>query len=164
RRALAEGEGRLAPRLWAWQAGAPRGLVRVEEDADPFVRRQAVRAAAIEGQVYDPFPVAMLAAAGWAGADPQGRLRVHGRVVPLDDRGTVRINFVGPPGTIPHLPFRNVLAAARGGPALAVSLRGAVVILAATAPGPRPGGWARPTPPPAPTAPGGRRSGASPPG
>jgi len=133
--AMVDEEGRLVTPLSAWQAGAPLGLVRAEEDADHFVRRQAVRATAVEGQLYDPFPVALLAAAGWAGADPQGRLRVHGRVVPLDDRGDVRINFVGPPGTIPHLPFRAVLAAARGGPALAVPLGGAVVIVGATARG-----------------------------
>jgi class 3 adenylate cyclase/CHASE2 domain-containing sensor protein len=131
--AVVDGDGRLVPPLTSWRAGAPLGLVRVEGDADRFVRRQAVLAAAVEGQVFDPFPVALLAAAGRAAADPQGRLRVDGRVVPLDDRGSVRINFVGPPGAVPHVPFRAALSAARGGPSLAVPLRGAVVIVGATA-------------------------------
>src|SRR5262249_54499633 len=58
--AVVDEEGQLVTPLSAWQAGAPMGLVRAEEDGDHFVRRQAVRAAAVEGRVYDPFPVALL--------------------------------------------------------------------------------------------------------
>src|SRR5262249_33092436 len=66
---------------------------------------------------------------------------VGGRPVPLDADGRMRVNFVGPPGTFPVVPFRIALKAARGETGLAddrggpVDLRGAAVVVGVTAPG-----------------------------
>ena len=60
--------------------------------------------------------------------------------MPLDRDGCVRINYLGPPGTVPVVPFHRVLAAARGGTQALVDQHGrpvdfrdAIVIVGATA-------------------------------
>ena len=125
--------GRLIRPLQVWRTGAPLALIELTEDADHFLRRQQL-AARVGGEDYYQFAVALLKAAGRVDdGQPDGRLRVHGRVVPSDGQGRLRINYVGPAGTIPHIPFREALAAARGGPPPTGDLDGALVVIGATA-------------------------------
>jgi adenylate cyclase len=125
-------EGRVIRPLRVWRTGAPLALVELSDDDDHFLRRQQL-AAHVGGQDYYQFGVELLRVAGKVDdRQPDGRLRVNGRVVPVDDRARVRINYVGPAGTIPHVPFRDVLAAARDGPPPTVDFRGAIVIIGAT--------------------------------
>lgn len=125
--------------LHTWLTGPPLALVELSADADDIVRRQQL-AARVGDEVYDQFALALLHAAGQAGIDRRGELYVDYQSVPLDARGRLRINYVGPPGTFPHLSFAQVLAAAwkdgqpppdqRGNP---VDLKDAIVIIGATA-------------------------------
>jgi adenylate cyclase len=64
--------------------------------------------------------------------DARGELRVGEEGIPLDGEQKLPINFVGPPGSYPVLPFRRVLHAARHGQPLP-ELRGAVVLIGLTA-------------------------------
>ncbi len=130
--------GRLVRPLTSWQTTGIFGLVEVEEDIDHFVRRQRP-AEPVGGENYDRLALALLDAAGRADLDG-GEIRVDGRIVPLDRRGCLRINYVGPPGTIPTVPFQKILEAGRGGlKALAdqhgrpVNFREVMVIVGATA-------------------------------
>jgi adenylate cyclase len=116
--------------LSTWGAPAGLGLVNMDEDHDHFLRRQRL-ADRIGAKRYDHFALALLNAAGQAHAD-EDHIVVAGRRVAVDGERRVRINFVGPTGTIPVIPFRTVLAAAGGGPD-PVELRGAYVIIGATA-------------------------------
>jgi adenylate cyclase len=132
-------DGRSVAPLQTWQTGPPLALVEVTPDVDHIVRRQQL-AGTLAGRAYDQFALALLDIAGLAGADRAGGLQVDSRAVPLDDAGRLRINFLGPPGTVPELSFAKVLEAARasgpppgdhrGRPA---DLSGAVVIVGATA-------------------------------
>ena len=131
-------DGRLIRPLRSWQTVDTFGLIEVTEDRDRFVRRQHL-AATVGERSFDSFALALLDVAGRAKA-VAGGLQVDGRAVPEDADGCVRINFVGPPGTIRHVPFRVVLTAARqGGPAPA-EFKGAIVIIGA---GAEPGRLAR---------------------
>jgi class 3 adenylate cyclase/CHASE2 domain-containing sensor protein len=131
-------DGRSVAPLQTWQTGPPLALVEVTPDLDHIVRRQQL-AGTLAGRPYDQFALALLDVAGLAAADRAGDLQVDSRTVPLDDAGRLRINFLGPPGTVPELSFAKVLKAARtsgpppnhrGRPA---DLNGAVVIVGATA-------------------------------
>jgi len=123
--------GRVVKPLTSWQTVDAFGLVEATEDGDHFVRRQQLAATA-GGGTYDSMALALLDVAGRASAEG-GALRIDGRPVPLDSDGCVRINFVGPPGTIRHVPFRAVLAAARNGGPHPADFAGATVIVGATA-------------------------------
>jgi adenylate cyclase len=126
-------EQRVIRPLRLWRTGAPLALVELTEDDDHFIRRQQV-AAHVGGDDYYQFGVALLKVAGKVDdSRADGRLRVNGRVVPVDDRARVRINYVGPAGTMPQIPFRDVLAAARDGPPPSADFRDAIVIIGATA-------------------------------
>jgi adenylate cyclase len=111
------------------------GFVNLTEDADQFVRRQQLLVRDADGWVpqFDLALYARSRGAAIAWDDPAGRLRVGGEVVPLDAEQKLAINFVGPPGSFPVLPFRDVLAATRGGAPLGRDLAGAVVIVGLTA-------------------------------
>lgn len=109
------------------------GYVNVTMDADTIVRRQQLRAASSEG----PQPSLALAVFGRANRLPdawfdQPTLRLDGTPIPLDAEGRMLINFVGPPGTIPFVPFGQVLAAAEGRAALDRSFEGAAVLIGTT--------------------------------
>ena len=123
---------------------------------DEVVRHHMI-AGTVEGVRYDSLPLAVLqttprsAKPGVADdiraplvtTDRAGEnVYVDYRPVPLDAAKRLRINYVGPPGTIPHVSFRDVLAAARaGGKAETlvdrrkrpVDLDGAIVLVGATA-------------------------------
>jgi adenylate cyclase len=129
---------RLLRPLTSWQTVDLYGLIEVAEDPDHFVRRQQLAPVA-DNQPHDSFALALLDVAGRAEAEG-GALRVDGRVVPRDAADCIRINFVGPPGTIPQVPFHFVLAAAHGDKAALVDqygrpadFAGATVIVGATA-------------------------------
>ena len=130
--------GRLVRPLTSWQTVGALGLVEVEEDLDHFVRRQRLAEPA-EGENYDRLALALLDAAGRVD-QRENQIRVDGRTVPLDRSGCMRINFIGPPGTVPMVPFGTVLNAARGESKPLVDHRGrpvdfrdAIVIVGATA-------------------------------
>ena len=121
---LVDIDDRLIRPLKGWRAGASLlGLVDLTPDDDHFLRREQL-AKHVGGEDYYQFAVALLKVARQVDDEqPDGRLRVNGRVVPVDDRGRLRVNFVGPAGTIDHVPFRVALAAARGGPPPAIDLK-----------------------------------------
>jgi adenylate cyclase len=128
-----QGSDRLMRPLLVWRTGSPLGLVDLTEDPDHFLRRQQLAFPAGGEDSYQ-FAVALLGVAGLIDPErPDGRLRVGGRVVPLEPGGLLRINFVGPAGTIAHIPFHVAHRAARGGPPPAESLDRAIVIIGATA-------------------------------
>ncbi len=130
--AVLKDDGGLLRPIQTWQTGARLGLVNLDEDNDYFLRRQSP-SRVVMGHRYNHFSLAMLNVAGRAQADTDGRLRVDGRVVPLDDQGRLRINFVGPPGTFPYVPFQAVLGAARGDSPPTIDFRDALVIIGLTA-------------------------------
>lgn len=99
--------------LLTWQTGAPLALVETTPDRDAILRRQAL-AMELRGEKYDGMGLALLKVAGRAGDDADGVLRVDGRAVALDRDDELRINYLGPPGTVPEVSFGAVLAAARG--------------------------------------------------
>lgn len=63
------------------------------------------------------------------------RLTLDGRPIPLSNDGKLYVNYVGPPGTIPRIPFSKVLAAANGGPAPEEDLQDAIVLIGGLHPG-----------------------------
>jgi len=126
------GDGRRVVKpLTTWQTVDTFGLVDVTEDGDHFLRRQQIAATAGGGS-YSSMALALLDAAGRASTEG-GEIRVDGQPVPRDAEDCIRINFVGPPGTIRHVPFRAVLAAARGGGPPPADFAGATVVVGATA-------------------------------
>jgi adenylate cyclase len=111
-------------------------FVNLTEDADQFVRRQQLLVRDADDWVPQ-FALALYsrsqgAAICWDEA-AGGRLLVGKEVIPLDAEQKLAINFVGPPDSVPVLPFRKVLAAARGGAPLGRDLSGAIVIVGVTA-------------------------------
>ena len=124
--------------LSTWQTGSPLGFVDLSEDRDHIVRGQQL-AARVDHKPYDQFALALLNAVGRAGTDNQGIPHVDYQTIPLDAEGRLRINFVGPPGTIPRLSFAEVWAAAKksGPPPLdqrgrRVDLKDTIVVIGAT--------------------------------
>jgi CHASE2 domain-containing sensor protein len=99
-------------------------------DEDEVVRHYKI-AGSVGGARYDSLPLAVLqmapasAKSGPGGDEGNSKLVTTDRAgenvyvdyhpVPLDAAKRLRINYVGPPGTIPHLSFKDVLAAARAG-------------------------------------------------
>jgi adenylate cyclase len=106
-------ESTIVKPLLTWQAAAPLALVETSPDDDAILRRQ-VLAWNVGGSDYSHIAPAMLQVAGRAKTDKDGRLRVDDEVVPLDAGSRLRVNYLGPPGTVPKVPFGDVLAAARG--------------------------------------------------
>jgi len=105
------------------------GFVNVAEDADGHVRRQQLYVRDGE-DAYMSFSLALASRATsgevqWLG----NSLSIGAHRVPLDDDQMMRINFVGPPGTFPVIPFRDVLRAARDGTPLYEDFAGSVVII-----------------------------------
>lgn len=98
------------------QPWADLGFVDQTVDSDACLRRQELRQ--YDGEnIQACLALALLIKArglseAWLAA-PQ--LQLDGRPIPLDAHGCLRINYVGPAGTIRVVPFRDVLAAAQGG-------------------------------------------------
>jgi class 3 adenylate cyclase/CHASE2 domain-containing sensor protein len=111
---LVGGGDKLVLPLQTWQTGPPLALVEVTPDVDHIVRSQEL-AGTVAGRAYDHFALALLNITGLAATDRAGVLYVDHRAVPRDAKGRLRINFLGPPGTVPELSFAGVLEAARKG-------------------------------------------------
>ncbi|HKI17410.1 MAG TPA: adenylate/guanylate cyclase domain-containing protein, partial [Isosphaeraceae bacterium] len=146
--AIALDDDRIARPLADWRVpfqGSQNGLVTLgmvnfTEDMDHFVRRQQL-AFRVKDRPYFALAPALLAL-----GDPKsvttsdGRLHIDHKPVPLDDAGSLRINFVGPAGSIPHVAFHAVLRARSDGPPLldhrgkVCNLKGALVIIGVTSP------------------------------
>jgi CHASE2 domain-containing sensor protein len=113
-----------------WASGTP--LTPEQEDGDQFVRRQQILGR--DGNRLLP-RIALALYARVRGEDididEQGRAIIGGVVVPADDEGKLRINYVGPPGTIEELSFGKVLEVARKKVALP-ELDGAAVLIGIT--------------------------------
>lgn len=115
------------------------GFIDLTEDADHYVRRQLLYARQEHprgDRAHMHFALALFAVAThradkvrWNG----GALYVGDERIALDDEALLRINFVGPPGSVPRLRFGDVLKAARGKQALPVRVAGAVAIVGVTA-------------------------------
>ena len=128
-------------------------------DEDEVVRHYQIAGSVVDGTRYDSLPLAVLqmapgsAKSGRDGDEGNPKLVTTDRAgenvyvdyqpVPLDAANRLRINYVGPPGTISHVSFKDVLAAARAGstaPAAGRQARGqpadfdgAIVLIGATA-------------------------------
>jgi adenylate cyclase len=107
------------------------GFANITADPDHFLRRQTVFANDNETkQGLMHFALALYARA--TGVEPDWhdeQLWLAGQLVPLEADQTLRVNYVGPPGSFPTIPLQDVLTAARGGKPLAQDLSGAVVII-----------------------------------
>jgi adenylate cyclase len=110
------------------------GFVNLTEDPDTYVRQQQLRTIDDEGFVVPSFALSLFAESNglteqWASEEP---LCVNGKPIPLNADGQMRINYVGPPGTIPSVPFRDVLRAAEEGLELDCDFHDAVVLIGVT--------------------------------
>jgi class 3 adenylate cyclase/CHASE2 domain-containing sensor protein len=138
---------RMRPPLVQWRLraeaepdpeGRDLGFIDLTEDDDQILRRQALllKVPGPDGDEAAPhFALALYARARQAGFswDEERRaVRVGEEVIPLDEEQKLRINFVGPPGSFPLLPFGEVLGAARAGRPLP-ELQGKVVLIGVTA-------------------------------
>jgi adenylate cyclase len=110
------------------------GFVNFTEDGDQFIRRQqmVIRAG---NEMVPQLSLAVLARA-WGVAirwnDAGGYFELGGQRVPLDAEQKMRIDYVGPPGTFPEVPFSDVLADARKQLDMP-ELKGAIVLVGLTA-------------------------------
>src|SRR5207302_5850982 len=101
-------------RLKALRDPKPTDLsfANLTEDDDQFLRRQQLYVRDGD-QVHLNFALALFAQARGAEVKWDGQnLWVGDQPVPLDDEQKLRVNFVGPPGSLPVLPFRDALMAA----------------------------------------------------
>jgi len=110
------------------------GFVNLTVDPDTFVRQQQLRTVDKDGFLVPSFTLSLYAelnglSEAWAAAES---LRVGRKPIPLNSRGEMRVNYVGPPGTIPSVPFRDVLRAAETGASLDHNFDGAVVLIGVT--------------------------------
>jgi serine/threonine-protein kinase len=117
-------------------------FVDLTPDADQRIRRQALLARDHDetkkaDREVRQFALALFAVASGhvpAWDEERGELRLGAEAVPLDAERQMRVNFLGPPGTVPALSFRDVLDAARTRRPLPQA-KGAVVIVGVTARG-----------------------------
>lgn len=110
------------------------GFVNLTVDPDTYVRQQQLRTDDDEGALIPSFALSLFALSEglseeWAAAVT---LQVDEEPIPLNSDGQMRINYVGPPGTIPSVPFRDVLSAAENGTPLTCDFRDAVVLIGFT--------------------------------
>jgi CHASE2 domain-containing sensor protein len=136
KRLLADGRWQLPLTQWQFKALSDPGpndlgFVNLTEDADQTIRRQ---------QLLDPdgsrhFALALFAAAHDLKVEWKEGFWVGGQRVVLDEEQRLRINFTGPPGSFPLVPFDDVLTASRNEWPLRVGVRDAVVIVGGTTQG-----------------------------
>jgi adenylate cyclase len=115
-------------------------FVNLLMDGDDFVRRQPLAMHAKLDEDGPEVPLVPFALAVYAVSrhakitlNDVDQPLIDGQPIPTDSDGTMRINYVGPPRTFPHLSFQDVLEAARSGKPLP-QLDGAVVLIGETAP------------------------------
>lgn len=93
------------------------GFVNLTEDGDQFVRRQQLLVQD-EASIAPSFALALHAVARGEAIrwdDERGELWVGQKRVLLDAHQKMRINYVGPPGTFPVIPFHRLLEEAQRG-------------------------------------------------
>lgn len=116
--------------------GRDVGSIDLTEDADHFIRRAPIVRVGDENQVYPGFALALTA---WETHqpwrwDPQTKTVLLGDdTIPVTADGNITINWVGPPGTFPSVPFRQVLAAAKAGEPVP-ELNGKIALIGTTDP------------------------------
>ncbi len=118
------------------KAAGSSGFFNVTPDADGVVRRVPV-AIRHRGRYYPSLALAAFLRA--RGGDtvldvgPEGAeaIRIGGRILPLDRRGNILVNYRGGRRTFPHIPARAVL----DGTADPASLKGKIVLFGTTAAG-----------------------------
>jgi len=125
--------GWLRP-LHQWQSRGHNDLAFLNqtEDADHFVRRARM----VRERTVPHFGLAVFArsqGADFTWDESSGELKVNGERIPLDEDHNLRINFVGPSGTFPVVPFGSVLEAAREKRALPEFHPGTIVLIGITA-------------------------------
>jgi adenylate cyclase len=119
------------PPLEEWRAGGASELAFLNptEDSDHYVRRVRLMRDGVPNFGLAVFAKSQGAEIVW---DPTGRdLGVNGERIPLDEDGCLRINYVGPPGTFPVVPFHDILDDARANRARP-EFRGAIVLIGIT--------------------------------
>ena len=125
---------------------AEMAAVNADVDDDSFWRRQRLMFSDSSGAVHPAMALSVYAMAterdvkwfnelaGSIGRDGQAGPRIDGTPVPLDERQKLLINYVGPAGTLPHVSFGQVLAAARGDSQMSRNWQGAIVLIGFTDP------------------------------
>ncbi len=110
------------------------GFADVSADADRRVRRGRLRASDRLGEVWPSFPLAVFGRARHLTSQwfDEGRFVLDGHTMPLDADRELLINYVGPRGTIPAVPFHQVLDAARGLRPASRDWQGAIVLVGVT--------------------------------
>jgi adenylate cyclase len=109
------------------------GFVNLSTDEDGCVRRQSLLVRD-EQDLKLSFALALYCLAHQTSADWNGsELRIGNQRVPLGQDQQLPINYLGPPGSIQTVSFRDALAASRGERPWHVDLAGAIVILGVTA-------------------------------
>ncbi len=78
------------------------------------------------------FAVALFAVATGQPARWQQNLWLGDRPIPLDRQQRLRIDFTGPPGAFPVVPFREALAVAQARQPAPVDVHGAIVLIGVT--------------------------------
>ncbi len=92
------------------------GFSNLTIDEDTYLRRQQLRVQGDGDRAQPQFGLAVFGLMhqlpeSWFTETP---LRLDGQAIPLDAEDRLLINFVGPPGTFPQVPFHEVLDAAEG--------------------------------------------------
>ncbi|MFO0844016.1 MAG: adenylate/guanylate cyclase domain-containing protein [Gemmataceae bacterium] len=116
------------------RADTDLAFVHLNEDGDRFVRRQQLLASE-GGELRVQFGYALYCVSRGEGVRHQdGVPLAGGDPVPLDERGCMLVNYVGPPGTFPAVPLHEALRRIDSGERSA-DWAGAVVLVGVTARG-----------------------------
>lgn len=125
---------------------AEMAAVNADVDDDSFWRRQRLMFSDSDGAVHPAMALSVYAMAterdvkwfnelaGSIGGDDQAGPQIDGTPVPLDEGQKLLINYIGPAGTVPHVSFGQVLAAARGDLQMSRNWQGAIVLIGFTDP------------------------------
>lgn len=125
---------------------AEMAAVNADVDDDSFWRRQRLMFSDSDGAVHPAMALSVYAMAterdvkwfnelaGSIGGDDQAGPQIDGTPVPLDEGQKLLINYIGPAGTVPHVSFGQVLAAARGDSQMSRNWQGAIVLIGFTDP------------------------------
>lgn len=125
--------------IYEWRSAASPdwadlGFVNLTIDADAFARRQLLRSHDDVGNALPCFALSLVGKARGLSQDGlvSHPLSLDGEPLVVDNDERLRINYVGPPGTIDWLPFHDVLEASRTGRRLSRDLDGTIVVLGVT--------------------------------
>lgn len=111
------------------------GFVDMTPDDDMCIRHQQLRAQ-VSDSIHPSFALAMYGKAEELDAEwfTDANLRsASGSPIPQSS-GRMRVNYVGPPGTVSRIPFHQVLDSAENGEPLAQTLDGSIVLIGVDTP------------------------------